>query len=300
MPNLSDLSRRDQVLKRLQDANGDWVDGADLSNAECGGSEGLKRLRELRKPEFGGHVIKMRPKPDSDQFQYRLLPKVAEVAGIPVHVDAEMPPDTFRIDRPKALDGRPMSVVDMPRHEFEPLNGHDWSFCDVCRKIPEAEGAHFLPIQRPTPPEPPERYERPTPPVQTPPEKPSVHLGRTVEGTFVVVNDTPPPVPDDEEVATPSPGQTDLGVKQAEWFKFEKMPTHLDMGSMRLCPLCKGHRKPIHELDGNGKPVKVLNPKSKKGELMLKVIGYEELTLDPRKGHSGPCERCNGFGVVPT
>jgi hypothetical protein len=113
-----------------------------------------------------------------------------------------------------------------------------------------------------------------------------------------VVNDTPPPVLPDEAFAEPvHPGQTDLGVKPAPWFKFEKMPTHLDMGSMTMCPLCKGYRKPIHELDAGGKPVKVPGPR---GAWRNKVIGYEDFCRDPRNGRSGfPCERCNGFGVVP-
>lgn len=71
MTNFSDLSRKAQVLQRLR--QGDWVDGPDLANEEIGGSEGLKRLRELK---ADGHDIRMRPHPDKARsiFQYRLVP----------------------------------------------------------------------------------------------------------------------------------------------------------------------------------------------------------------------------------
>ncbi len=234
MTNLSELTRREQVLARLQDADGAWVDGADLSNAECGGSEGLKRLRELRQPLHGGHDIKMRQKPGSDQFQYRLV--VDKIA------------DDFKHD---AFVGGPPYIVGE-----NPIAGQ--------QDLPQ----------------------------QTPPSKNPVHLGRTESGDFVVVNDTPPPEVADVPLAQ-VPGQTDLGVKPGEWFKFEKAPTHLDMGTMRLCPMCKGYRKPIYD--------PVLTVVGPKGSVKKKINGYEERTMDPRKGHKDDyCERCNGFGVVPT
>lgn len=294
MTNLSDLTRRDQVLKRLQDARGEWVDGADLSNAECGGSEGLKRLRELRQPQFGGHSIKMRQKPGSDQFQYRIEVKPAGPAVVDAAVTVTSPPaQVIRDD----FTGKPLTPrTDLPRHEFKPYAGTNWAVCDECHQVPEAEGAHHKPIITPADVDPVERYERPVKDYAN--RRNDVHLGKTPDGTFVVVNDTPPPVaPDEPIVEPPSPGQTDLGVTPQPWFKFEKMPTHLDMGTMRLCPLCGGHRKPIHQLDADGKVVMVSGPK---GALKKKVIGYEEFSMDPRTGHKDErCERCNGFGIVP-
>lgn len=52
---------------------GDWVDGPELASAHIGGSEGLKRLRELRNED--GYDIRMRkhPDPTRDIFQYRLV-----------------------------------------------------------------------------------------------------------------------------------------------------------------------------------------------------------------------------------
>ena len=59
------------MLAKLQSVDG-WIDGPELANAEVGGSEGLKRLRELRDDDH--HDIRMRkhPDPDKDIFQYRL------------------------------------------------------------------------------------------------------------------------------------------------------------------------------------------------------------------------------------
>lgn len=72
--NISSLTRREQVLQRLKDAAGAWVDGPDLANEKVGGSEGLKRLRELR---MEGHEIEMRKHPDMHRniWQYRLHPE---------------------------------------------------------------------------------------------------------------------------------------------------------------------------------------------------------------------------------
>jgi hypothetical protein len=72
MANRSSMTRAEQVLARLRDADGEWVDGPELANERVGGSEGLKRLRELRDE---GHPIETRkhPDPDRDIWQYRLV-----------------------------------------------------------------------------------------------------------------------------------------------------------------------------------------------------------------------------------
>lgn len=69
MANYSSATRKEQVLAVLRSRAGEWIDGSDLANEEVGGSEGLKRLRELK---LDGWMIQMRRKPKSDQFQYRL------------------------------------------------------------------------------------------------------------------------------------------------------------------------------------------------------------------------------------
>jgi len=67
-------TRAGQVLRRLREAGGGWVDGSELATAEVGGSEGLKRLRELRAE---GWPIEERRHPDPRRavWQYRLPPQ---------------------------------------------------------------------------------------------------------------------------------------------------------------------------------------------------------------------------------
>lgn len=70
-------NRKMQVLEYLRIREGLWVDGPELANVEVGGSEGLKRLRELRAD--GWQIEERRhPNPDRDSWQYRLLPKGAK------------------------------------------------------------------------------------------------------------------------------------------------------------------------------------------------------------------------------
>jgi hypothetical protein len=237
MANLSELTRREQVLKYLQDHAGQWVDGPDLATEAVGGSEGLRRLRELR--EEGQHDIRRRMHPDRSRgtFQYKLVPKAAV------------------FDVVKASKGE-----------------QPWS-----------------PV--PGPPEPADTYD------YRPPDKPrGTHLGRTQSGEFVVVYDGPPPLVDDEQqVILIAEGQVDLGVPEEPTFKYTEMPKALDMGKHRRCPLCQGYRRPIFEKDpvSGRKIVPAVGAKPK-------IVAYEDHCRDPRKGKKGaPCERCNGFGVVP-
>src|SRR5665811_121867 len=73
MANLSALTRKEQVLETLIAHRGEWVDGPELANEAVGGSEGLKRLRELRDDD--GHLIEARRHPDPERsiWQYRIL-----------------------------------------------------------------------------------------------------------------------------------------------------------------------------------------------------------------------------------
>lgn len=65
-------TRKALVLARLQATPGVWVSGVELATAEIGGSEGLKRLRELRGED--GWPIEERPDPSSKTaWQYRLV-----------------------------------------------------------------------------------------------------------------------------------------------------------------------------------------------------------------------------------
>jgi hypothetical protein len=64
-------SRRAKVLARLLDTPGVWVLGHELAAPEVGGSEGLRRVRELRE---GGWPIERRPASRglSTSWEYRL------------------------------------------------------------------------------------------------------------------------------------------------------------------------------------------------------------------------------------
>ncbi len=72
MANLSNLTRKEQILRVLLENKGEWVDGTRLATEEVGGSEGLRRLRELR---ADGHIVQQRRHPDADRdiWQYRIV-----------------------------------------------------------------------------------------------------------------------------------------------------------------------------------------------------------------------------------
>ena len=61
-------TRKEKVLEVL--ADGEWHDGYALCHPGIGGSEGLRRLRELRED---GHDIEMRRVPGRNTRQYRLV-----------------------------------------------------------------------------------------------------------------------------------------------------------------------------------------------------------------------------------
>lgn len=69
--NPSHLTRKEQILAVLTERAGAWVDGSDLATESVGGSEGLRRLRELC--DEGQPIEKRRhPDPERDIWQYRL------------------------------------------------------------------------------------------------------------------------------------------------------------------------------------------------------------------------------------
>jgi biotin operon repressor len=71
--------RKAEVLRALQAARGWWVPGFELATADCGGSEGLRRLRELR--EMGYDIEKRKVHPTHKYFSYRLV-RLADIYGI--------------------------------------------------------------------------------------------------------------------------------------------------------------------------------------------------------------------------
>lgn len=85
------MTRKDEVLERLRMERGEWVNGSELATVEVGGSEGLKRLRELRAE---GWPIEERRHPDPRRavWQYRLLE--ADARG-KIRVEREGKPDQY-------------------------------------------------------------------------------------------------------------------------------------------------------------------------------------------------------------
>ena len=63
--------RKSEVLRALQHAEHDRVGGPALACQSCGGSEGLRRLRELR--ELGYIIEKKKVHPSHNYYSYRLV-----------------------------------------------------------------------------------------------------------------------------------------------------------------------------------------------------------------------------------
>lgn len=100
MANLSDTTRKGQILRFLQERPDEWVDGNLLATEAVGGSEGLRRLRDLRSD---GYLIQQRrhPDPNRDIWQYRLLTKSPEITPLrgnaPTNVQQPTPPQKKRL-----------------------------------------------------------------------------------------------------------------------------------------------------------------------------------------------------------
>ena len=69
--NISEQTRKQQVLDYLSAHQGEWVNGTELANEAVGGSEGLRRVRDLRND--GYNVLQRRhPDPQRSVYQYLL------------------------------------------------------------------------------------------------------------------------------------------------------------------------------------------------------------------------------------
>lgn len=69
------ITRKRTVLDILSD--GQWHDTVSLSGVTSGGSEGMRRMRELRAQ---GYEIESRKKLGSEQWEYRLVLEVEQDA----------------------------------------------------------------------------------------------------------------------------------------------------------------------------------------------------------------------------
>lgn len=119
--NLSEQSRKEQVFYYLKARINAWIDGPDLANETVGGSEGLKRLREirveLRDDPNAEHDIEMRghPDPGRDIHQYRLVDRRGSVYAAPAPASPKQVSNGSTSERPpmrqNALDRRGTHVA---------------------------------------------------------------------------------------------------------------------------------------------------------------------------------------------
>jgi hypothetical protein len=124
LANYSNLTRKEQVYNYLKVRINSWVDGPELANEVVGGSEGLKRLRELRAELSDSRFdIEMRghPDPDRDVFQYRLVERPVEAPAY-----TEPAPAAPMQVAPAPPSERPPSRQNAParRSTFQNPRGH--------------------------------------------------------------------------------------------------------------------------------------------------------------------------------
>jgi hypothetical protein len=105
MANQSTQTRKEQVLAYLTQHANRWVNGPELANESVGGSEGLKRVRELR-AEGKRIVQRPHPDPERDIWQYKLVVEEAT----PARTAPPPPPDHFGMHYDEA-SGRYQSTV---------------------------------------------------------------------------------------------------------------------------------------------------------------------------------------------
>jgi hypothetical protein len=279
--------RKHQVLRYLQAHADEWVDGTELANERVGGSEGLRRVRELRadKPP---HRIITRPHPDRDRnvFQYKLVtpesinPVLQARLKEAVFLDAVCP-------RCGATAYVPLPATCTLKHEPTQMVAQVSSGTDQQQASP-------LPS-----PEPPRNILTPGMAGREFPM--TVNEAGEYVLTKEVCVDCGGMYDDDLEHRTTSArhlrwekaheNQLTIGVpEQPPPYKFTKMPERIDMSKMALCPRCKGRRRPERTWFSRKLGKDVYEP-------------GEDFTRDPFKptvrGEPNPCTRCGGFGVIP-
>lgn len=281
MANQSDRTRKQQVLDYLWDRQNQWVDGPNLATEAVGGSEGLRRLRELRLE--GNHDIRERRHPDAqrDIWQYMLV----EVAGPTdrTHGDSAHSDPALsrqRVPAPLALD---LDLDDTkpayPDHATERAR----------REEEAAAAARLGPDPEPAP------SAWPADHGQT-----SIRsaVRKKEDGTFEYV---PPQRPLVEQLTTPPDPPQPMAAK------FESLPKQIRWGEMAICPRChmkttRGRKTKAKDPDDPGlvpEHIRQRKSKSKDEGPALQDIDGVLLYRDPTSRKPKPCERCNGYGIVP-
>lgn len=270
MANLSEHTRKEQVLLYLTERANQWVDGPELATEAVGGSEGLRRLRELRMS--GDHDIRERRHPDAqrDIWQYML------VSGVKVLFQHSLQ------NLPKPLD------LGVDFDDAKPA--YPDPATEAARREEEAQRLLDLPEPEPTPSPWPADYGQP---------RISSAVKRKEDGTFEYV---PPQraliaeqltIPDDPPQPPP--------------IKFDARPSRIDWGSVAICPRCKSKTtrgrkaKKRDDNDPGLEPEHIRQRKSKSKDEGPALTDADGVLLfrDPHSRKAKPCERCNGYGIVP-
>ena len=128
-------SRKEQVLERLRDLTNEWVDGSTLSTEQVGGTEGLRRVRELI--EDGWPIEKRRhPSRVRGIWQYRLTsderPENKE-PKLPLDVPSEY--DWKRVWKCETCGGPPR---ERPQHLMGDFGSAKCATCGIRRIFKKA------------------------------------------------------------------------------------------------------------------------------------------------------------------
>lgn len=263
MANKSGLTRKEQVLKYLSDRANIWVDGPEISNEAVGGSEGLKRLRELRDEDHYRILARKHPNPRRDIWQYKLVlgetihPSLLARLGAvtPAEVIKESP--AWPLPSPTANEAEqaiPKRTKAFPL-AFDRATGEYSVVGDVCV---QCEGVYF--------------------------DEAAHRLSREHI--------------DWEKKNAPLIQQQEIGVDpQPPIYKFDVMPERVNMGDVAVCPRCLGHKRPARAPTQKYDRIKgkVVEVKGREAEDFTR-----DPYKPSNKDHSpNRCPRCNGFGIVP-
>lgn len=287
--NLSELTRKEQVLAHLFEHRNQWVDGPDLATEAVGGSEGLRRLRELRLS--GDHDIRERrhPDPDRDIWQYMLVVAAPTVVSGTTTFD-KAPPKGATIDLTAFIDPDSDEVIGTYEEAIDDAkpNYPDPATEQARREEEALPPPLVLPdVDTPSP--------WPADEGQTPIRQ---AVRKKEDGTFEYV--PPQRALIGEQLTTPADPPQPVGAK------FERMPTKLVWGEMAVCPRCRQKttrgRKPKSKVDDGTVPEHIRQRKAKaaakEGPALIDEYGVL-LYRDPTSDKPKPCERCNGYGIVP-
>lgn len=221
------LTRKELVLRLLRENEGQWVDGTRIASAEVGGSEGLKRLRELRQD---GYDIRMRKHPDPrrDIFQYKLMPSVHDTIA---RIDRDIrenprPPIDHRsfgesityhvpYEGETTVTHNPATTPGMAGRSFPLKRNEDgsveieWKVCEDCGGRYAIDQDHLTGEEH-------RRWEQ---------------YHQTIEGHTEIPAVAPPVV-----------------------FAYTEKPVGLSFGEAVVCPRCKGVRRPKRQRNGKWFP----------------------------------------------